>query len=380
MTLKPFNILLLSSYGSLKGGGQESFFQLVTNLDERIFHSYVALPTEGGLAKKLRVHGIEVTVLELPKMINLQIQRNCKALYRLLKLSNQYKLDLIHTDGPRNTFYAGLVAKIRRIPLVWHVRASNRDRYDRLLYHLSSRIILVANSIKSRFDWIEKSNKFVTIYNGIDLSEFRGNTPAMSIRKQYGISDKSIVIAVIARIERLKGQKDLIEACERLKNTIKDFYILLVGEIADLPYFKECKDKAKEVAIQERIIFTGYQDQEEISHILNEIDIFVLPSLFEAFPRSLIEAMGAGKPVVATDVGGCREAVEDRVSGFIVPAGSPRELAERIDMLAMDSELRVMVGKNARIRAERMFSIEHNVKQTEQLYLKAIMGNQYDIP
>ena len=377
MPMKPFNILYLSSYGSLKGGGQESLFHLVTNLDKTAFRPYVCLPTEGSLTKKLRLHDIEVTVIGLPGIINLKVQKNLKAFYSLLKLSTEYKIDLIHTDSPRNTFYAGLVATIKRVPLVWHVRASNRDRYDRLLYYLSSKLILVANSLRSRFDWVEKSHKFVTIYNGINLSEFQGKKSVGSLRQEFRIGTMSIVIAVIGRIERLKGQKYLIEACGRLRNRLKDFRILLVGEILDMTYRKECEDRAAEFGILDRIIFAGHQDR--VSQILNETDIFVLPSLFEAFPRSIIEAMGVGKPVVVTDVGGCPEAVEDFVSGFIVPAKNSKALADRIYMLAMDNKLRLKVGKAARARAEKMFGIQQNVNQTEHVYVKAITGNLNEI-
>lgn len=377
MPLKPFNILYLSSFGSLRGGGQQSLFYLVTNLNKTSFRPHVILPTEGGLAKKLRGHNIEVTVMEVPKVVNINILQSSIALYKLLTLCTAYKIDIIHTDGPRNTFYAGLAAKIKRVPLVWHVRASNRDRYDRLLYYLSSRLILVANSLRSRFDWVKKGQKFVTIYNGIDVSEFQSKKSITPIRREYGISDKSILIAVIARVERLKGQKYLIEACRRLKAKLKDFHILLAGEIVDLSYLRECKDRAKEFAIQDRIIFAGQQNR--VGQILNETDIFVLPSLFEAFPRSLIEAMGAGKPVVVTDVGGCSEAVEDHVSGFIVPAGNSKKLADRILMLGIDNELRLKVGEAARIRAEQMFSIQQNVKETQKLYWEILGENPHDI-
>jgi len=375
MPLQPFNILYVSSFGSVGRGGQESLFHLVTNLNSTAFRPSVNLPTEGDLAKRLRAQDIVVTVLGFPKVLRFRIHKTLGALYRLLKLVDECAIDLIHSDGPRNTFYAGLVAKTKRIPLVWHVRASNRDTYDRLLYCLSSKLILVANSLRSRFDWVKGNRKFITIYNGIDLCEFQTEKPVTLIRREYGIGARSLLIAFIARVERLKGQKQLIEACGKLRHKLKDFHVLLVGDIVDVSYVKECKEKAAELGFQDRLTFTGYQSR--VSQILNETDIFVSPSLFEAFPRSLIEAMGAGKAVVATDVGGCSEAVEDAVSGFIVPARNPGALADRIHMLAADKELRVRVGKAARIRAEKMFSIQQNVKQTEELY-RQILGESPD--
>ncbi len=366
MTSGPFNILYLSSFGKLWGGGQISLLNLVKNLDKSTFRPYVSIPTEGVLADRLREQNVEVSILELPKIVEFGIHKNLKALYEFIKLLKRYNIALIHTDGPRNTFYAGLAAKIKKLPLIWHVRASNPDKYDRLLVHLSSKLILVANSLRSRFDWMGHSNKLVTIYNGIDFSEFQIDHESSNLREEYGIHNHSLLIGVIGRIEYLKGQKHLIEACGMLKDKLQHFHLLLVGEIIDSAYFKECKEMAKKLGIHDRIVFPGHLNN--VSQILNEIDIFVLPSLFEAFPRSLIEAMGAGKPVVVTNVGGCFEAVEDNVSGYVVPPKNSTALADRIYMLGEDKNLRLKVGNAAKIRAKNTFSIRQNVKLTEKLY------------
>jgi glycosyltransferase involved in cell wall biosynthesis len=368
MPYKLHDILYLSSFGDLYGGGQQSLFYLVINLDKRGFHPHVVLPAEGSFAKRLREHDIRVTVLNLPRVLNINITQNVTALYKLLRLCSEQKIDIIHTDGPRNTFYAGIVARIKRIPLIWHVRVSDHDRYDRLLYLLSSKIILVANALRTRFDWVG-SSKFITIYNGVDLSEPRPEKSVPSVREQYGIDRKTLLIAAIARIEPLKGQRYLIEACGRLRDNL-DVCVLLIGDIVDSGYRDECKTLARELGIENLLIFVGYQNN--IDQFLSEIDLFVLPSLSEAFPRSVIEAMGAGKPVIVTDVGGCSEAVEDKVSGFVVPARDSKALADVIHKLCKDSKLKSKLGQAARVRAEKMFGIVKNVKQTEQVYLNIL--------
>lgn len=373
MPLKPFNIVYLSSFASLGRGGQESLLQLITHLDRELFHPHVILPTEGDLAGRLRGQDIEVTILGFPEVFHARIHRPLRALYSLLRLVDERSIDLIHTDGPRNTFYAGLVARMKRIPLVWHIRASNRDRFDRPLYYLSSRLILVADSLRCRFDWVDGNRKFVTIHNGIDLSVFDATRSVPSMRHEYGISERALLIATIARVERLKGQKYLIEACARLNEKRTDFHILLVGDMAEPSYLMECRKRAAELGIGSRITFTGYQDR--VSRILNETDIFVLPSLFEAFPRSLIEAMGAGKPVISTNVGGCPEAVTDGVSGFIVPPGDPNALADRLNLLARDNGLRNALGNAARMRVEEMFSIQQHITKIQELYCEILGGD-----
>ena len=352
-------------------GGQKSLLNLVSNLNKDVFEVYVIVPTEkGGMAERLKYQGVDVSVVELPKIVDCHILSKVKAFSKLIKLINRHKIDIIHTDGPRNTFYVGIVAWLKRIPVIWHVRASNRDRYDRLLIRLSSRIILVADALRSRFKINDNDKKFVTIHNGVDLEKFRPQEHDILVRLNYSINHYELLISVTARIEPLKGQKYLIEACGKLKNTIKNFHLLLVGDIADTAYLKECRDKAGELGIKDRVIFAG--QLKDVRQILKATDIIVSPSLFEAFPRSIIEAMATGKPVIATNVGGCSEAFEDQISGLLVPAEDSDVLADKILMLAKNRKLREKIGSEARHRAEKKFEIGDKVRQIEKLYAEVL--------
>jgi len=187
---RQINILYFSSFGNEVRGGQESLFQLVANLNRKHFNPIVIVPTfEGGLFSKLRKNGTKVCKLELPKILNFRILNKLKTLWKLLKLIRNHRIDIIHTDGPRNTFYAGFAAKIKNIPLIWHVRASNKDRYDRVLTKLSTRIILVADTLRSRFKISSADNKFVTIHNGVDLFKFRPRENKKYVRHKYHIDN-----------------------------------------------------------------------------------------------------------------------------------------------------------------------------------------------
>ncbi len=362
------NILYLSSFGTLKWGGQKSLFFLVTNLDKAVFRPCVVLPTDEDLALKLREQNIDVVVQTLPPIISFNILSGFNALFSLLRLIKKYRIDLIHTDGPRNTFYAGLAARLKRIPLVWHIRASDRDRFDRILNLFPRKIILVADSLRERFSGIACDDKFITIYNGVDLTEFRKVGQSDRVKRLLGIEEESILlIAVFARVDSFKGQKYLVEACGRILSVLPTFHIVFVGGIEQQEYQRECLELAGSLNIQERIIFTGHRT--EINDMLNEMDIVVLPSISgEAFSRAVIEAMAAGKPVIATDVGGAVEAVEEGITGFVVPPGDSNALAEKILLLSQNGDMRRKMGEAGRIRAEKLFSIEENVRKTERLY------------
>jgi glycosyltransferase involved in cell wall biosynthesis len=375
LSTKPINILFFSSFGQTGRGGQESLFYLTSNLKKEYFNPHIIVPTlKGGLADRLKENGLFVKAINFPKVFNYKILLKIKLLWKLLKLIDRYQIDIIHTDGPRNTFYAGVAAKIKGIPLIWHVRVSQPDRYDRLLYKLSSKIIVVADVLRKRFYWDDKGNKIVTIYNGVDLLQFKRNVSSNIIRERYKICKDELLICTTARIEPMKGQKYLVQACASLKNKLNNFRILLVGEIVDDRYMRKCQDIARQAGILDRLIFTGYI--ENIQNVLNEIDVFVLPSLSEAFPRSTLEAMATATAAIVTNVGGNSEAVEDNVSGLIIPPGSVDALAEKIYYLWKHPGIRLKIGSEARNKTLRFFGIEQNVQNTESLYRQVLNENQ----
>lgn len=361
------NVLLISSHGQRGWGGQESFLALVEGLNPDEFTPHVVVPSvKGGVFEKIEEKAFCVNVIEFPRILDLHVLKKAKALWNLFKLVKNWDIRIIHTDGPRNTFYAGIVSHVRKIPLVWHVRSTNTDRYDLLLYHLANRIVVVAEAVKKRFIKIGNDRKITKIYNAVDTCLFKKKKENGSIRQKYGIRKADFLITVIGRFERPKGQIDVVEACGKIKNEIGNFKLLFVGEILDDAYLKECLKKAKELEIIDNLINGGYVSR--IEKVLNESDIFVLPSHTEAFPRSVIEAMAVGLPVIVTDVGGCPEAIEENISGFVVPPGDSDKLAEKVILLKQEPNLRERFGKAAQKRVREKFCIQEHVKQIQQVY------------
>lgn len=358
-------ILYFSSFGHSRWGGQKSLFYLVTGLDKRKFKPVVCIPIDDGLGKDLRDKNVEVIVTSLPKVLSFRIWAVFMAIKKILSIMKQSKAHLVHTDGPRNTFYAGLAARLLNIPLVWHVRVSDRDIYDPILYVLSSKIVLVAQSIRKRFNWAKKSEKFVTIYNGIDFMRF--NSQDKTNPECDYQNDKEVFLMVsVGRIEPLKGQHYIIEACGMLKDVIKKFNLLIIGDVTDRAYMEKCKKIAQDYGIQDRVKYIPYQN--DVEKILSAASVFISTSLSEAFPRSIIEAMAAGIPVIVTDVGGCTEAVENEISGYVIPPANAKALAEKITQLYQNKDLRRKIIEKARGRVESMFTMEKNLRQTESLY------------
>jgi glycosyltransferase involved in cell wall biosynthesis len=276
-------------------------------------------------------------------------------------------VDILHTDGPRNTFYAGIAGKLKRRPVVWHVRSFTRDPYDPLLFGMSSKIILVAQALAYRFPFGKEGAKLHTIHNGVDLDHFtpKGVFP----RRAPGgmLQPDDIVLTVAARVEQAKGHLSLIDACSRIHLRPRRLRILFAGRVTEPSYHSACLRKAQAAGLGDAVHFLGHVD--DMQGLLNSSDIVALPSLEgEAFPRSVLEAMACGKPVVATDVGGVREAVLEGRTGFLVPAGSTTELASRLQALVVDETLRERMGQSGRRRAEALFGATHTAARTIDVY------------
>jgi glycosyltransferase involved in cell wall biosynthesis len=361
------NILYFSSFGSLRWGGQKSLLLLVTCLNKQKYRPYVLLPTDEDFAEALRRQDIDVFIHDFPPVGFFHPFPCLSSIKFLLRLILDYEITLMHTDGPRNTFYAGVAAKLKHRPLVWHIRSSEKDRYDALLVPLCTKIVLVANALRRRFTWTRNDGKFTTIHNGVDLSEFDKPVSLYpNIRSVYDVDEAAILIGSFARIDAMKGQRHLIEACAMLKNDFP-FKLFLFGEIYDQDYYHACLKTIEKLGLQEYIVFGGHQ--KDVVSMMTGMDFVVLNSpVGEAFPRSVIEAMAAARPVIVTNVGGSVEAVEEGVSGFIVTPGDTVMLADRMIRLGRDRELRRKFGKAARTRVETLFTVEENVRKTEQIY------------
>jgi glycosyltransferase involved in cell wall biosynthesis len=353
------NILYTTSFGHMMGGGQWSLYYLIKHLDKDIFHAVVLCPKKGKLTEKMKGVGADVVCLKMGKIRYL----NPLVIVRLIAIIKEKRIKIVHTDSSTETFYAGIAARMMRIPLIWHIRVNEEERFlDRILSLLSTRLILVANAIRSRFKWLTNSRKVIVVHNGIDLEEFDNFSATSSMRKDFNINGDTVLLGSIGRIEKRKGQEFLISAMRHLDNV----KLILVGT-GKKEYISKIKMLCDEFGISDRVIFSGSRD--DIPSVLNEIDILVLPSISgEGFPRVILEAMTARKPVIATNDAGNAEAVEDGLTGYIIPTENILALVAKIKELVADKKKRKAMGQAGRKRVEELFTVQHYVQSIQELY------------
>lgn len=201
---------------------------------------------------------------------------------------------------------------------------------------------------------------------GVDLNLFK------PFHAPHVFRDDSIVIGTVKVLEKNYGLEYLIEAFALVLKRLKGIRInLLIVGSGSLEL--ELKEKAQKLGVQAEVVFTGYISPPEIPAYQNMLSIAVFPSLSESFGVSAVEAMACEKPVIVSNVGGLPEVVENNVTGLIVPPANTEKLAEAIETLVRDEQLRIKFGKQGRQRVEKLYNWENNLDSMIHIYEEVLV-------
>ena len=353
------------------GGLEKTLTTVVLNLNKNKYNVSVWCLREGGFfADKLVKEGIDV------KILHISTSRNPLSIYKLYRLLKSHKFDLIHTHA----YSAGTIGRISAflagIPVIISHNHSIYDYYNKyyhfvewLLSLITDRVICISEVVNRFASETQRINakKLITIHNGIDDVCHVTEKRSSDLKKELGLPINHSVICTIAHMEEHKGIKYLLESASLLLQLRNDISFLLVGEGA---LKEELKILCVDLKIEKNVIFAG--ERNDILEILSLIDIFVQPSLREGLGLAILEAMACGKPVIATNVGGIPEVVQDRVSGILVPIGDFKALySAMIELLNNTEKMKEMGNKGKRIFSENFHS-EIMVDKIEELYISLI--------
>jgi len=221
-----------------------------------------------------------------------------------------------------------------------------------------------------------ESQRVVKIYNGIEIDEYRMDYDKeaihvkSSLREEMGLKKDIPIIGVIGRLVWQKGFEYFIEAIPGLLKKFKDARFLIVGE-GKLE--EELKLKSKRLGLEDKLIFTGFRS--DIKEVLASIDVFVMPSLLEGLPMTLLEAMAMGTPIVATDIDGITEVLDNGKTGLLVPPKDTKALTDAITYLLVHSDKAYQIGLTARKVVEERFRVDVMVQKVEEVYEELLRQN-----
>ena len=287
--------------------------------------------------------------------------------FRILRRLLRKNYDVINTQTRFFiTSFLGLVfAKVKKTPLVHTEHGTRHSIVANKVIDLVSRAYdhgigtLIVKSATRNIGVSEAACEFLKhlgatdtqlIYNGIDTTIFRKKDA--NYRQKLGISNNALLITFVGRLIYAKGVQDLISVFPKIKETIPDAKLLIVG---DGPYRANLENMACQNDCSADTVFLGQKNQDELIDILSATDIFVNPSYSEGLPTSVMEAASVGLPIIATDVGGTREIIADYESGMLVKIKDVEQIERKLRELFASTELRTELGSNARISVNKKF-------------------------
>jgi glycosyltransferase involved in cell wall biosynthesis len=213
---------------------------------------------------------------------------------------------------------------------------------------------------------VAPASKFVVIRLGIEVDERVGANESetrLETRRRLGIRPDVFVVGWVGRMTAVKRTDDILLTIRKLVELGVDAYVCLVG---DGPGREQLERRAHELGIARRCVFLGYQD--DVGRFYDAFDVLLLPSANEGTPVSVIEALAAGRPAVATRVGGVPDVIRDGIDGFLCDVGEVDGLADRLAALASDPERRAAMGAAGRKRVLRRYAVERLVDDVDRLY------------
>lgn len=308
------------------------------------------------------------------------------------KVFKREKPAIVNTYGPKPGLYARIAARLAGVPIVVHtfwgfLYAEDFSWYKKLPFILLEKIaayfcdyIFSVNkddlAIMKKYHF-KDLDKLGYLGNGTDIDNrfnpenFNGEK-IKSERIKFGLKPDALVICQIGRLTVSKGYKEYFEAAKKLEGQHSNIEFIVVGPFDNSKGFGIDEKEIKDLKDNGIIKYLGSKNHEEMPLIYAITDIIVLMSHREGFPRSLVEAAAMGKPIIATDIRGCRDAVAQGFNGILVPIKDYQALTDALDKLINDRELRNLMGKNSRRKAEAEYDEEKLVDRILVIYKRLL--------
>ena len=363
------------------GGAEVLASRLAHRLRDHHRFVFICLDEVNILGDQLRQEGFPV------HDVSRQPGFDWRCAVRIARILRNERVDLVHAHQYTPFFYA-LAARLlyRRPPILFteHGRPfpdeprRKRITANRLLLERRDRVIGVGDAVRRALIDNEgfPRNRVDVIYNGVDLTAFAHQGPERdTIRAEFGVGPDDLLVVQTARLNVMKDHGTALRTMERLVRERPGIHLALIGS-GELQHEVEAEIAQRRLGGHVHLLGR----RQDIARFLSAADVFLLTSISEGIPLTLIEAMGAELPVVSTEVGGVSEVVVGGDTGLLAPPGDDVMLADHILRLAKDPVIRRSMGRAGRVRADRLFSEAQNHERYLQLYAHMLAGPAFSPP
>jgi len=385
-------ILFIHERGGIGGAGNV-LYSILSRLDRSKFKPIVVLGSKGILVEKISALNIKCYVCPMPELAPLTNKSGKFLVYTLIaSLRNfciilsltRHLLYIIDSENPDIVYANSLIAqlagsfaaKIRNKKLVWHVHniqppLLRQELFKLMVRWLPDKVIVVSEAVRNNIKTNTHSDsKICRIYNGINAETTNfAKDIRLNLYAELGIPDDCYIVATISSLRPWKGHEDFIKAAYLVKQKFAQCRFLIIGEEIlnrERGYSEHLKALARRLGLERDIIFTGFR--EDVRTIMAISSIIVQPSNKpDPFPMVILEAMAAAKPIVASNIGGIPEMVEDGKTGLLIPPNEPEALAQAILKLLKDREDAERMGRAAFDLVKEKFTLEKFIRELEKV-------------
>ncbi len=367
----PVPILFLVDQLTELGGGERVLLELARRLPPREFSTSVISFRDQPNPAAFDLCG-HVEFMPLQAAVGLEAM---KVAWRLRALIQERDVKIVHTFFETSDLYGTLVAKLARVR---HVVSSRRDMgilrtpKHRLAYRLLgpvySRVVTVSEQVREQNIQADhlRRDRVETIYNGIEADRFLAPPRGPAARQQLDIPETALLVTTIANINVWKGLDVFLRCASEVTHRRDNVYFAIAGDFTDAKLTEELRLLADSLGVRERVRFLGRVP--DVRTLLSASDVFCLLSRTEGFPNAVLEAMACALPVVATRVGGTPEAVDEGRTGMLVESEDHRAAASKVLALLQNPTVRDAMGRAARQRVLREFTVQTMVSKHVDLY------------
>lgn len=366
----PQRRVLLASHHASRRGSAISLVELGTRIAEYGYEPVFVFSKAGDLADDLRQRGFHVVEIRRAGMLRLATIRTAYSLIRKLGIS------LVHVNSAvAFSKYIAMAGRLAGVPVLWHIREPVEDkrmaRQRKWIRWLADRIVVLTRQQAAFFNAPEKTAR---VFNGVDVERFRRRIDKTEAKRALGYSSGDFVFVQIGSIEHNKGQSRSAEALVRLLPDFPAARLLIVGSTVEASELENLHSLGmRNPTLGPALRLHG--ESTDVSTLLWAADCLLLPSLRESFPRTVMEAMATGVPVIATAVGAVEDMVEEGNTGFLVTPGSVDALSAAMRRM-LDMEPLAAQGMSSRCEhaARKTFAMAAHVSAITTIYDQLLLA------
>lgn len=369
------------------GGPQRRSLRVARSLRDRRVETVFLVPDgTDEFARRARADDFEVHQCKLPRIRRISmVDENLRFLLTFRKTASRIQsvieevgVDVVHVNTPIN-FAPAYAAHAADVALVWHFNDTLTPTPVRQIaavaaQHWADEIVVASDAVAEYF--FADSIATQTIYAPVDLEEFDPRTTGGSeVRRELDLAPETPVIGTVGNLNPVKGHEYLVESIPEVLADNGDVVVLIAGDTLDSrrDYATRLRKLVDRLGVEDSVQFLGWR--EDVPALLDALDVFVLPSVSEACPTVVLEAMAMETAIVATDVGGVSEQIPDADHGWVVPPKNSDALASALTNALSSASERRRRATNARRRAEEIFSLDVCTERHRQTYRNAVPDN-----